>query len=423
MFTLNLPVDYHQQDKGTAQDGIFYCGPACALMVLHSIGKRLLSQDRLYDDCHSNSKLDTTVPWFTAPDGLKWTMNHRKPASFRKRFKIITRTNRDAMAKKIAWTIYHDKVAPIALVHGLGHWIVVRGFDSNKAPSRAFDNLLKIEAFWINDPAPAASDRTPPSSPPPHKQGDKCGSGDRGYGEANEHIVYRIWKSRYTNKSVPRGYWQGKFVAVCDPDPGSEGEVHAEKNQKSERKERKNKIENNENEQNMYIKKIVKRITEKQAQEHAHKAIKKYKLIDQPYLKEILKDVLADKPKLVKDLEGKNEFYYIVPLVGKDKTVRSLVNVDCKDGKYRQASFAKDLESPIVFSFLSEKKVIELVRKQLNIKKERIIVNKKYLVWMPCIESFSPNFPFHEVAIGNFKVYVRIDGKVFTALTTDVPGA
>jgi peptidase C39-like protein len=45
----DLTVDYHQQDTD------YYCGAACAQMVLDSIGTGLLSQDDLYNDNHSHS--------------------------------------------------------------------------------------------------------------------------------------------------------------------------------------------------------------------------------------------------------------------------------------------------------------------------------------------------------------------------------
>jgi Papain-like cysteine protease AvrRpt2 len=44
-----LTVGYHQQDTN------YYCGAACAQMVLHSVGQPLLSQDVLYNDNHSHT--------------------------------------------------------------------------------------------------------------------------------------------------------------------------------------------------------------------------------------------------------------------------------------------------------------------------------------------------------------------------------
>ena len=66
--TENLSVPYHQQDTD------YYCGAACAQMVLASLGTGLLDQDQLYSDNHSHST--TESGWYTAPDGLQWTMHN-----------------------------------------------------------------------------------------------------------------------------------------------------------------------------------------------------------------------------------------------------------------------------------------------------------------------------------------------------------
>lgn len=427
MFKKHLTVDYHQQDKGTQQEG-YYCGPASAQMVLNSIQAGLLSQDELYADCHTRSRLDRNVNWATAPDSLKRTMNKRKPASFAKTFNLIATANEDSISRKIVWTIFKDNVAPIALVEGWAHWIVIRGFASDSAPSSASDKSYKIRAFWIYDPWPPASQEHPNSPAPPHKDGDLCGSDGKIYGTTHGHISYQKWQTDYMT-GVPSGpsVWAGKFIAVCDPDSES-GNSEDEKGDgnENERKEENQKREKEHNQYNesMRINEAWKKVIgEQKAGECAIKAMKDYELIDEPFLKEILMDVVPVKPTLVRHLENKNDFYYIVPLVGKDKNVHSLVIVDGKDGSYGQASFAKDLKNPIDFVLLSKEKVKALIEKQLDVKKEKIIVNDRYLVWMPCIESFSPHFPFHEVTIGKYKVYVRIDGKIFTNLTTGIPGA
>jgi hypothetical protein len=45
------------------------------------------------------------------------------------------------------------------------------------------------------------------------------------------------------------------------------------------------------------------------------------------------------------------------------------------------------------------------------------------LVWEPCLESLSPYYPFRMFIAGVHRLYVRVDGKVFTKLTTDIRGA
>jgi hypothetical protein len=78
----NLPLQHHQQDTD------YYCGAACAQMVLEAISAGILDQDDLYADNHSHSTLDSSVDWFTAPDGLEWTLNDRRPSSFKNYFAL-----------------------------------------------------------------------------------------------------------------------------------------------------------------------------------------------------------------------------------------------------------------------------------------------------------------------------------------------
>jgi hypothetical protein len=44
------------------------------------------------------------------------------------------------------------------------------------------------------------------------------------------------------------------------------------------------------------------------------------------------------------------------------------------------------------------------------------------LVWKPCRESLSPFWPFHMFIIGDYRLYVRIDGAIFTRLHDDQRG-
>src|SRR3954453_3805568 len=126
MVTQDLSVPYYQQETD------YYCGAACAKMVIEEIGAGALDQDDLYNDNHSHSVLDVGVNWATGPDGLNWTMNARKPPppTFNNFFVLFSEASEDAISRKIAWTIHHYQVAPIALVYGWQHWIVVRGYQA-----------------------------------------------------------------------------------------------------------------------------------------------------------------------------------------------------------------------------------------------------------------------------------------------------
>jgi hypothetical protein len=44
------------------------------------------------------------------------------------------------------------------------------------------------------------------------------------------------------------------------------------------------------------------------------------------------------------------------------------------------------------------------------------------LVWRPCLESLSPFFPFHMLTVGDHRIYVRVDGRLFTTLHINLPG-
>ena len=218
----DLNVPYHQQNTD------YYCGGACAQMVLASpgVGAGLLNQHALYTDNHNHGAIESG--WSTPPDGLTWTMNDRRPAGFSNIFVLFALNNVDSISRKIVWTIHHYRVAPIALVFGWDHWIVVRGYDASRAPTSSGDTGYSITAFDINNPwppcpsfyAPKGPGFPPPQPPPPHTVGDQCGTGGIGNsrGVANEHISYTTWKNTYMT-GVPDFYWKGKFLAVCDPEP------------------------------------------------------------------------------------------------------------------------------------------------------------------------------------------------------------
>ena len=71
----NTGCKYHSQDTS------YYCGGACAMMVLAEIGvgHGSLDQDDLYS---SNNSHNAQPGWYSDPEGVRFTMVDRKPASF-----------------------------------------------------------------------------------------------------------------------------------------------------------------------------------------------------------------------------------------------------------------------------------------------------------------------------------------------------
>lgn len=402
----NLAVTHHQQDTD------YYCGAACAQMVLDSIGAGLLGQDGLYADNHDHSTIE--AGWYTGPDGLQWTLNDRRPPAFGGWFALFALANEDSISRKIVWTIHHYNVAPVALVFGWQHWIVVRGFDVSAAPSGSGDVSYTISAFDVNNPWPPAPSfyapppPPPPPVPPPHGAADGCGSGGN-RGIANEHITYATWQADYMT-GVPGGHWNGKFVAVCDPEPPPErlGDV----------RRRESRLEGE------------RLLSTQEAAERATAGLKEYGLPERSDWKKALDDSRPGRPILVQRLDRLDGYYYMVPLERRDRTVTGLVSVDARFGDYRQAIALPETGSSIL-TRMDEKALFELVVSkaiQLEEPLGRLVMRDDSfclhptLVWKPCRESLSPFYPFHMFTIGAHRIYVRIDGRVFTALHDNLRG-
>jgi hypothetical protein len=395
----DLAVQYHQQDTN------YYCGAACAQMVLSQaeVGAGLLDQDALYADNHSHST--TEGGWYTAPDGLTWTLNDRRPASFGGVFVLFALANEDLISRKICWTIHHYHVAPVAMVFGSAHWIVVRGYEAGAAPLSSADNSYTITAFDVNNPWPPTPS---PAPPPPHTAGDVCGSGgDRGV--ADEHITYATWQADYMT-GIGGGYWAGKFVAVCDPEPPPD-----RAGQQSRPWER------------LSGERLISRAV---AVRRAETGLREYGLYERETWREALQNTNPGGPVLVQRLDQMDRYYYIVPMQATQNRVPVLVSVDARFGDYRQAVALPNRGSHLVPN-LGRRELIEQVvgnRFELEDRLGRLIVRREALclyptlVWKPCRESLSPFWPFYMITVGAHQLYVRLDGAVFTKLHDDERG-
>jgi len=390
-----LSVDYHQQDTN------YYCGAACAQMVLESIGAGILDQVPLYSDNHSHSTIESG--WASGPDGLTWTMNNRKPASFANYFVLDALGSEDLISRKLIWTIHHYQVAPIALVFGSAHWIVIHGYDASASPANWADTSYAIVSFDVNNPWPP----TPtPSPPPPHTASDVCGSGGI-RGVANENISYATWQSTYMT-GASGGHWSGQFVAVCDPEPPP-----TEHGQRERARERQYRDE---------------LLASDAAIEFAFQGLKQYGLTERESWAPALRGASPAKPVLVERLDRPGTYYYIVPMGPGDGTLSVAVSVDATYGDYHQA-VALPQAGPNFLTSLARTprtllgRAIDLpdLAGQLVLRKG-LYCEYPVLVWRPCLESLSPFYPFRMISVGDHHVYIRSDGAVFTQLHTDVRG-
>ncbi|MFM0632786.1 C39 family peptidase [Paraburkholderia xenovorans] len=391
----DLSVPYHQQDTG------YYCGAACAQMVLGSIGAGLLDQDDLYNDNHTHST--TEANWYTAPDGLLWTMNNRKPPAptFNNYFVMDALDHEDALSRAIVWTIFHYKVAPIALVFGSQHWVVVRGYTTSAQPTGFDDTNYSISGFMINNPLPQVPSGL--ASPPPHSATDGCGGGGT-RGIADEHISYVAWQSSYMT-GVPAGHWAGKFVAICDPDPPPSRPGRPPE---------------------MMMKPLSgERIIDSAlAVQQAEEGLKVYGLLNKESFRKAAQGASAGKPVLVQRLDRPDSFYYITPFSRPDGTVPLLVANDARTGIYLQSAAGHDMLQGMSLMLDTKAASGLIVGRKIELPERlgRIMVRAEgmsqhpALVWKPCRESMSPLMPFHLFTVGEHRVYVRIDGAIFTSL-------
>jgi hypothetical protein len=401
----DLSAPYHQQDTD------YYCGAACAQMVLGSIGAGLLGQDDLYNDNHVHST--TEAGWYTAPDGLLWTMNNRKPPSptFNSYFVLDALDHEDSISRAIVWTIHHYQVAPIAMVYGWQHWLVVRGYTATAAPIGFNDASYSISGLVVNNPWPPvpSAGNAALAPPPPHRIGDDCGTGgDRGV--ADEHIDYATWQADYMT-GIPGGHWAGKFVAVCDPDPppSRPGAFR----------------------QGLMAPLPGRQLLDfDQAIARACEGLKVHGLHDRANFKQAIGPSTPGRPVLVQRLDRIDAFYYIVPFTAPDGSIPLMVAVDAFTGVYRQSvvgPHGKGSVGPLIEPKAARQQIAGKVV-QLPGSLGRMLIRPEavcqypVLVWKPCRESLSPFFPFHQFTVGEHRAYVRSDGALFTALHDNFRG-
>ncbi len=396
MVTELLTTDYHQQDTD------YYCGAACAQMVLHSIGAGVLDQVGLYNDNHAHSTIE--AGWYTGPDGLAWTLHDRRPAGFTNHFALMNLATEDQISRKIVWTIHHYQVAPVALVYGWAHWIVVHGYDVSADPSSSMDTSYAINAFDVNNPWPPTPS---PAPPPPHTAGDVCGSGGT-RGVANEHITYATWQSTYIT-GVPSGHWSGRFLAVCDPEPPPDR--YGERRPQRERSSG------------------DRLVGAREAVRGAEAGLKEFGLRERKDWARALRQAEPGDPVLVERLDRPDTYYWVVPW-GRRGRMSVAAAVDARYGDYLQAlqlprpgvSSLANLDVEAVLKQLANR-LIDLPEPYGRVRlRDDLFCIYPTLVWRPCRESLSPFYPFRMLTVGAHRVYIRTDGAVFTQLTTNVRG-
>jgi hypothetical protein len=375
----DLSVPYYKQSND------YYCGPASAQMMLDFLRVALPDQDALYNHrCHS-SVFDSISDWLTAPDGLAGTLHDYRPVSLTSDFCVAGSADGTLISRKIAWTI-HQYSTPVPFLKWGTHWVVVRGFEATALPNGPDDCSYEITAFWLNDPEPPA---TLPAAGV----------------DFDMHVPYATDWQRDFLGPVNLGHWKGQVVAVCDSAilPNCVGSPTPPRPRLSG----------------------DRLVTHDEARDVARNALQQYGLFEHGPWKRSLANTLPGDPVLVQRLDRLDDFYYIVPMQDSSAKVPVLVCIDARFGDYLQSvrisgqarhSFPIETFDPQAAKAKLMGQTIDLGRKgRVKVRNEAHALYPT-LVWKPCRESLSPYMPFFMVVIGDVRIFIRTDGKIFNKL-------
>jgi hypothetical protein len=388
---------YHTQDTG------YYCGPATAMMILAEMGVPYssLDQDDLYAMIQNhNSHLSG---WASDAEGLCGTLNHLKPTSHTG-FIVAKALSQEQGAQNLLWTLINYKTSAGVLVFDGGHWNVVYGARADQDPKAG---AYTIEGFYHQNPV----HHTPPP-PPPHDGTDACGSGGN-HGIGGEFHALATWFSDWFTGFVYDSSGTNMWVSVDDP---ATPKIVLPKRRPLK-----------------YLADGVLLISTQQSVKFAEVGLEEYKLADGGPLAEVLQHGKVGESITVHRLDRPGSYYNLVSWE-RDSRVTGFVEIDARFGVFKgfsQLSIPKGVLIGEASSKRVRSRVAELVEGfRFEIPEHKGFVKIRpgtfcilpNLVWKPCRESWSPSLPFYMIATGSQTLYVRIDGQVFTHLTTDVHG-
>ncbi len=393
-WSFNTGNRYHTQDTS------YYCGAACAMMILHEIGVPYTSLDQ--DDLYTSNNSHNIQPgWATDPYGLCYTLNDRRPASFIPNYFVVHKRLTEAEGTRdVAYTLYHYKVSPAILVYHCQHWNVVCGLQTDVDPTTG---PYTVEGLWLNNPVWDSSISS-------HDGTDTCGSGGV-HGVANEFVTYAEWQTnRFNGCAYDDPGSARQWISVCDPEPA--------------------KIALPQRRETRYHADGKRLINLKQIAELAASGLKEYGLAESQRGAATFSGGTFGTPQLVQRLDRPNDFYYLTPWE-RDGGVVGSVDVDARFGFFKSARVFSNPDRELLIGGETEKSLIDAISRKVNDKIFELPDDKgrfrvypgayclpRVLVWKPCRESWSPHLPFYQLVIGGNMLYVRIDGHVFTQLTS-----
>ncbi len=338
------------------QDRYYYCGAACAQMVLDSenLGIYVSPQSDIYNYIHSHN---TCAGWYSDPQGLEDALNHY--AAGAAWFHWFAPLDQDTGNNKLAYTIDRYGVPPIALIYGSAHWVVVSGVYTSAQPTTA--PAYDIYAFFVIDPWYGTST----------------------LGE-DRYIDIRSWNDDiYTGGSWCGAPGSPRYISVVDPDPPTRAKVSYPAILR-----RRTSVFKPEEIRDMTSQFLEKILAGKELTNHySEETVKR------------LSVATIGTPKLVSRLDKKMDAYYTVPLMAEGQKENSMVQgavlYDAYSGQFREMSVVEDAVSIIMLD--NKDYALQAFYKKFDLRRNGVRQLTGFeLVWAPSEQSRSPYQPLWE---------------------------
>ncbi|WP_395019998.1 hypothetical protein [Dongia sp.] len=361
--TLDLPA--------FAQEKPDLGGGACVQMLLGDAG---LDQAALTRKSH---QLGSEEPgWKMAPDALAKVLTQHAGQAFAFHPDITA----DQATRRCAWSILKDGIAPAVLIWKCRHWALVTGFEADAVPASIDAANWGLRGFYLRNP----------------------------YGPLDHHIDVRSWIAQYQT-GVLHGIWRTRRVVVCT---GAAAAAAPELRPEPEPP---------------FVRHAL--IDPAEIADAASAAVSGERFARHPRWREAARNTVPGAPMLVTRLNFPADHYYIVPM-RRDGRATLLLTLDAYDGSYRESS-PVDADHPAspararaqLDAMLARGSVlVDDSPEPVPLWSDMTAVFPSF-TWRPCLESLSPYLPFLHVNTGNRQLHIRMDGKVFGAISIRFSGA
>lgn len=346
-----------------------FCAPACAEMVLSSLG---VSESIMPDQYTLNSAV-VVVPGpirIGNPLGLASALEQYTPR--RGRFEPIMAGMPSTASGNIVDALYELGAAVPVIVHCCKHYVVVNGVDTNVQPAPGIP--YQIEAFWYHDPSDAQTSLLAPPNDP------------------EQHVTYqdwiRTWLTGCDKFSKP-------FVIVTGPVSAAVGDFLPESFGQSNSPQH--------------------LIDLAAASKSARRGLKRYGLERYGLTKKGRYE--WGIPRLVQRIDRVDEFYYLVPL-RRDDGLFTVVRVDALAGAYLGAQFGRAEYRYVDRGQMTQQLADACIEWDDGSSRLRLGTYDVHptLVWRPSPTSPSPYHPLYQINVGGTTVYADCDARIYFEL-------